>query len=345
MLEIHYHPRAGRGRSRALRLRRRGVRNAWTILTLYVAIVAAGVLLSPVAIGSLLRRKEYGVQVSRRVQLGGRLQSLVERLGEVRAEGARLGARLGRIEVAYEIEDPVGSRVAGAELAGAESPPHESIFDATVRHGLDLEAGLEQDLGRIERRLERISAFERAAPERSRTTPARNPLGGEEFVRTSGFGRQRNPYTQQLEFHTGLDLAAPTGTPIVAAADGVVTYAGVVPTDRRTDWWRLGRVVAIRHGDRFVTLYGHCERLLVRDGERVRGGERIATVGESGWSVGPHLHYEVRRSAGASDWRPVDPGRYLLDWASTPGESEESAARSREEVPAEVTPLLSTFSR
>ncbi len=187
--------------------------------------------------------------------------------------------------------------------------------------------------------------FERTDPQRSRTTPARNPLGGEEFVRTSGFGRRRNPYTQELDFHTGLDLAAPMGTPIVAAADGIVTYAAMVPTDRRTDWWRLGRVVAIRHGSIFVTLYGHCERILVRDGQRVRGGEKIGTVGDSGWSLGPHLHFEVRRLAGGAEWEPVDPGRYLFDWASTPGDSEESASRSREELPIDVTPLLGTFSR
>ncbi len=110
VLAVHFHPRAGRGRSRSLRLDRRGVRVAWAVLAIYVTIVASGLVLSPVAVGSLLRHKEYGVQVSRRVQLGDRLQSLVERLDALSLEGSRLAARLGRIQNAYEIDDPGGIR-------------------------------------------------------------------------------------------------------------------------------------------------------------------------------------------------------------------------------------------
>lgn len=297
------------------------------------------------SIGSVLRREEYGVQVSRRVQLGGRLQSLVDRLASLRAEGAALATRLRRIEYAYEL---VGDRdappMASPEpSATPEARATDSIFGATAAHGRRLEAELGGILDGVERDLVRIVAFEGANPSRSRTTPARNPLGGEEFVRTSGFGRRRSPYTQQLELHAGLDLAAAVGTPIVAAADGIVTYAGTLPADRRTDWWRLGRTVAIRHGDDFVTLYGHCEKVLVRDGQRVRGGERIATVGDSGWSMGPHLHYEIRRRIDRDHYKPVDPEAYLFDWPSVPADADE--ARARDHAIDEATPLLSTFLR
>jgi len=314
----------------------------------YLLLVAGGLAAAPASIGSMLRREEYGVQVSRRIQLGGRLQSLVDRLDALRAEGAALSTRLRRIERAYELVEGGAALPAPADPAAEatlEAGATDSIFGATAAHGRRLEAELATILGSVEEDLGRIVAFERANPRRSRTTPARNPLGGEEFVRTSGFGRRRSPYTQQLELHSGLDLAATVGTPIVAAADGVVTYAGILPADRRTDWWRLGRTVAIRHGEEFVTLYGHCDKLLVRDGQRVRGGERIATVGDSGWSMGPHLHYEIRRRLERDRFEPVDPEDYLFDWPSAPADADDAQARPRERAVDEATPLLSTFLR
>jgi len=346
VLEVQFHPKAGAGRRRVLRLSRRGFRLALAALSAYVLLIAGGLAVAPASIGSLLRREEYGVQVSRRVQLGGRLQSLVGRLEELSAEGKGLASRLRKIRAAYEVGEGGAPRAlppaADPAAAGAAT---DSIFGATAAHGLRLEAELGFELEAIEEELARIVAFEREHPQRSRTTPARNPLAGEEFVQTSGFGRRRSPYTQQLEFHAGLDLAAPVGTPIAAAADGVVTFAGTVEASRRSDWWRLGRVVAIRHGDGFVTLYGHCEKLLVRDGQRVRGGERIATVGDSGWSMGPHLHYEVRRQVGRDRFEPMDPGSYFLDSPEAAGESEEGAALPRERPPEAAMPLLSTFLR
>lgn len=339
---------AGAGRRRVLRLTARGIRLGRAAFVAYALLVIGGLAVAPISIGSLLRREEYGVQVSRRVQLGGRLQSLVGRLEELRAEGASLAARLRRIQAAYELVAAAGARPAppaAAEPPALEGAATASIFGATAAHGLRLESELAAQLEIIEGHLARVVAFEREHPERSRTTPARNPLGGEEYVRTSGFGRRRSPYTQQLEFHAGLDLAASIGTPIVAAADGVVTYAATVEADRRSDWWRLGRVVAIRHGDGFVTLYGHCDKLLVRDGQRVRGGERIATVGGSGWSMGPHLHYEVRRRVERDQFEPVDPEDFMLDWNSTAAETDGGGGRARERSTEEAARLLSTFLR
>jgi lipoprotein NlpD len=98
--------------------------------------------------------------------------------------------------------------------------------------------------------------------------------------------------------HDGIDLAAPTGSPVKAAADGTVLYAG----EQRG----YGRIVIVQHESQLVTLYAHNNELRVQAGQKVQGGQVIATVGESGRTTGPHLHFEVRK-AGV----PVNPLDYL----------------------------------
>jgi len=112
---------------------------------------------------------------------------------------------------------------------------------------------------------------------------------------TSGFGSRFHPILGYQRFHAGLDLAAPTGSPIVAAADGRVVAAG----------WRggYGRLVAILHAGGVQTMYGHMSRIAAAPGSYVRQGQVIGYVGSSGLSTGPHLHYEVLKNG-----RPVNPG-------------------------------------
>jgi murein DD-endopeptidase MepM/ murein hydrolase activator NlpD len=111
---------------------------------------------------------------------------------------------------------------------------------------------------------------------------------------TSGFGERFHPILGYERFHAGVDLGAPQGTPIVAAADGRVVSAG----------WAggYGRAVAILHGGGIETKYGHMSRIIAYAGETVRRGEVIGYVGSSGLSTGPHLHFEVMKNG-----RPVNP--------------------------------------
>ncbi len=124
----------------------------------------------------------------------------------------------------------------------------------------------------------------------------RTPISGARI--SSGFGYRRHPVLGYTKLHTGVDFAAPPGTPIRAAGDGVVIHAG----------WRggYGRTVMIRHPNGYVTLYAHQSRIArgIRKGVRVRQGQVIGYVGASGRVTGPHLHYEVRINK-----KPVNPLR------------------------------------
>lgn len=115
---------------------------------------------------------------------------------------------------------------------------------------------------------------------------------------TSGYGSRTHPVLGGRRNHRGIDLASPTGTPIYATADGVVS---------RADWFSsYGLYVAIEHGGQIQTRYGHMSRLNVAAGQAVRKGEIIGYVGSTGRSTGPHLHYEVRIAGVA-----VNPVPYL----------------------------------
>ncbi len=119
-------------------------------------------------------------------------------------------------------------------------------------------------------------------------------------VISSGFGWRIHPVTGERKLHKGVDFAAPTGTPIFAAADGVVTDAGW------TDGG-YGNIVELRHDDGSVTLYAHANSVYVSKGQTVRKGTAIAEVGTTGRSTGPHLHFEVQPDGKTA----VDPMDYL----------------------------------
>jgi murein DD-endopeptidase MepM/ murein hydrolase activator NlpD len=103
---------------------------------------------------------------------------------------------------------------------------------------------------------------------------------------TSGFKMRFHPILQKWTRHLGVDYAAPTGTPVRTVGDGVVEFAGVQGG--------FGNVVFVRHRNSHVTVYAHLSRIAVRRGQRVEQGQRIGSVGATGWATGPHLHYEFR---------------------------------------------------
>ena len=117
---------------------------------------------------------------------------------------------------------------------------------------------------------------------------------------SSSYGWRIDPFTGYKAFHEGLDFPANTGTPIYAAADGIVSEADHTPD--------YGNIVKIEHGSGLETRYAHASKLLVHVGERVVKGQAVAEVGSTGRSTGPHLHYEIRLNG-----ESLDPRKYLAN--------------------------------
>jgi murein DD-endopeptidase MepM/ murein hydrolase activator NlpD len=129
-----------------------------------------------------------------------------------------------------------------------------------------------------------VPAFSSPIPQRGISVPSRMPLEGAAL--TSGFGMRTHPVLGGRRQHQGIDLAAPTGTPVYATADGIVG---------RADWYSsYGLFISINHGASMETRYAHLSRLAVAAGDNVKKGDLIGYVGSTGRSTGPHLHYEVR---------------------------------------------------
>src|ERR1700728_1999458 len=114
----------------------------------------------------------------------------------------------------------------------------------------------------------------------------------------AGYGVRSDPFSGEGSMHTGVDISAPMGTPVHAAADGIVLHAG----------WNggYGRCVIVDHGNNYQTWYAHLSRMDVLEGQEIRQGEVLGAVGMTGRSTGSHLHYEVRIGS-----TPVNPYRFL----------------------------------
>lgn len=144
--------------------------------------------------------------------------------------------------------------------------------------------------GQTERRVPRKAV--------SISVPSRMPL--DNSVLTSDYGMRTHPVLGGRRSHKGVDLAAPTGTPVYATADGVVSRA-----DRFSSF---GLYISIEHGGNLQTRFAHLSRLNVTEGQEVKKGELIGFVGSTGRSTGPHLHYEVR-----VDGKAVNPIPYMVE--------------------------------
>ncbi len=186
---------------------------------------------------------------------------------------------------------------------GSILPPGQPLWSVDSILGNEAFA-VEYDLSALERRVQLLSASLTEASdtlaaheEILQATPSIWPTVG---VLSSRFSTARyHPIYHQTLPHEGIDISAPTGTPILASANGRVTFAG-----RRSG---LGLTVEIDHGHGFKTVYGHASRILVARGETVSRGEVIAHVGSTGISTSPHLHYEVHVGGVA-----VNPMNYVI---------------------------------
>jgi murein DD-endopeptidase MepM/ murein hydrolase activator NlpD len=226
--------------------------------------------------------------------LSGRLEHLSDTIAQISRRDARIRvlANLEPIDPQVQAAGIGGPTTAGVETADASTP------------GLRRAADVRVDLNALIRRANLLaSSFDAAADslashkERLAATPSIMPTRG---WLTSAFSSMRShPVLHVARPHEGIDVSAPMGTPIEAPAAGMVRSAG----------WEAGygHTVEIDHGYGIMTRFAHASRLLVRQGERVARGEKIALVGNSGLATGPHLHYEVHVNG-----RAVNPLRYVM---------------------------------
>lgn len=295
---ILVHPRLKQARTLTL---------GWKHLAASVAIVFAGLLLGSSALSyaafklgallelpmlrSIVQTATIEVRDQRDGQMRDHLNAMALKLGEMQAQISRLNV--------------VGERVSGLvgfkpNEFGFQTPgrggPVTSMRDTSVG---ELDRMLDAFALDVERKAVDMNRLETALLDRSVSkllAPSAQPVS-DGFV-GSGFGWRIDPFNGKQARHDGLDFAAPVGTPILAAAGGVVIRAEFHP--------EYGHVVDIDHGGDLVTRYAHCSRFSVKVGDIVKRGQHIADVGNSGRSTGSHLHFEVHVAG-----TPKDPAKYL----------------------------------
>lgn len=221
-----------------------------------------------------------------------RIGMLSGRLIRLEAEASRLAERVDATSAGLVRED---ENQAGSDRAPAGGPLLAPQSDAGIGFGASLHR-LDRGLADLETRFGTVAAAVARRDLDRMAFPSRPPIPG--VAISSGFGRRSDPFTGRPARHTGVDYPAPYGTPILASAGGRVRYAGPLGP--------YGKTVEIDHGEGLVTRYGHAAKLLVRSGDILLPGQQIATVGSTGRSTGPHVHFEVLREG-----RAVHPGPYL----------------------------------
>jgi len=205
-----------------------------------------------------------------------------------------MATRLGELQGRLLQLDSLGARV--SDLAGIKKAPPAQVDGKPGQGGPFIPAPLsatelQQEIERLAVEVDRkaddlafmeFSLLEKRVEERlmPTTLPVRNAVMG------SSFGYRSDPFSGLRSRHDGLDFAAPAGTPVLAAADGVVVVASYHP--------EFGNMIDIDHGDGLLSRYAHLSELKVAESQIVRRGERIGAVGSTGRSSGPHLHFEVR---------------------------------------------------
>jgi murein DD-endopeptidase MepM/ murein hydrolase activator NlpD len=225
------------------------------------------------------------------------LNAMAVKLGEMQAQLARLDALGDRLSALAGIRPQEFRFSESPGLGGAQPtalPPQnlslaefgEKLY-AVSRH---VENRTDM-LGVLEAQL-----FEQAV--KKKLIPTMMPVNAP--FNASGFGMRIDPFTGMQAMHEGIDFLADLGSPIRAAAGGVVIFAGFHP--------QYGNVVDIDHGNDLVTRYAHASKLHVREGDVVQRGRHVADVGSTGRSTGPHLHFEVRFKGAAQN-----PARFVLN--------------------------------
>lgn len=237
--------------------------------------------------------KEMALLQQKVAEQSGLIDSFHRRIAEVRGEIATwrdLHARIWEPLGPEERASWKGSGVGGS----AEPVPESEGGQAALATELDRLSASVNEEGQSLRALERFMA---RAGKMLAALPSRWPVRGSV---NSEFGRRFSPWSGSQEFHGGIDIGSARGTSIKAPAPGIVVFTG-----QNADY---GNIVIIDHGQDIKSLYGHLQKTLVAEGQKVERGQTIALSGNTGKSSGPHLHYEIQVKG-----QPANPRGFLWD--------------------------------
>lgn len=219
-----------------------------------------------------------------------------------------LAVKLGEMQAQLTRLDAIGERVASLaglkirDLKFGETPGRGGAFVESTARSLsmqELARELDHVSARMDNRGDTLKVMEEEMlREKARRTLLPSAAPVDVPYQVSGFGHRIDPFTGRGAMHEGIDFAAPVGTPILAAAGGIVVTSETHP--------QYGHMVELDHGNGLVTRYAHASRLHAKVGELVKRGQKIAEVGSTGYSTGPHLHFEVREKGVAQN-----PARFL----------------------------------
>lgn len=272
------------------------------IVTAVSSVVAVSVLAFAFFLYQYVNLNVRMLELKQLRQEAGDRDFLAAKVGQLEGELSRLRDldRKLRVVAGLDPGDDQGRLAQG----GAEVLSRSALLDA-VRKGTgrlaewvnrDLEV-LGQEITSRERSFRELKTLLEEKRSILASTPTIWPVKG---LVTAGYGYRQSPFTGQREMHEGLDVAAPHGSPILATANGVVSFSGPLAA--------FGNVVFINHGHGFTTFYAHNSSNRVKEGQQVRRGEVIAYVGTSGRTTGPHVHYEVQVNG-----TTVNPLKYIVD--------------------------------
>jgi murein DD-endopeptidase MepM/ murein hydrolase activator NlpD len=258
------------------------------LLFMVAACVAGGYQLARIFTPVAAAPEPADVDRPEFLALVDRVGTLSGRLVQLESQAAVLAARLDVVPATASVANSSSETSSGGPLIAID--------------GLDR---MEADLDRLQGTFEGLSdALVRQEVE-DMAFPNRLPVAGGSVPVSSNFGTRHDPFTGRLARHTGLDIPARHGTPILASGGGRVIFAGYKGA--------YGLAAVIDHGDGLSTLYGHASKLLVRTGDVVLPQQKIALVGSTGRSTGPHLHFEVIRKG-----QRVEPRQYLAGVLQAP---------------------------
>jgi murein DD-endopeptidase MepM/ murein hydrolase activator NlpD len=300
-LEFQLHPYSSRGAVRSVQWGVRGERWATAAAGVATALALSLWITVPILAFRGIRARAQTESQPQLLSARREWRELEAQSAAVRARALDAGDRLSRIAFLYGV--PVASWPRGLN---PETGVLAADFPERVAEGGD------RYLTGLERGRALLEAAEAADAGLASRTPSRLPVRNELVEPSAYFGPRVSPWTRAEEFFPGMDLAAPAGSEVIAPAEGTVVFVGHAPARTGSRLNRLGNLIVLRHGAAGVTLFGHLKQVEVRPGQRVRRGQRLGTVGSTGWAVSPGLHYEYWREAGGR-LAPTDPQFAILD--------------------------------